>query len=515
MFHSKKRVMKKIHKSIAIKTICLGLAFSAVLAACNNYLDVKPQGQIDEEASISDPEAAQNLVTGIYNNLWLGNVHGFPFIGVTNIASDDADKGSNPDDAAATQGALDNLTMDANTTTLNDIWSGYYQAIARANKAIQVLESAAIDDATKSRLQGESRFLRAYLYFNLVRFFGGVPLVDKVLTPQEATSDQYQTKASKDAIYQFITADLEFALANLPVKGASGSQAGRATKGAAAGMLAKVSLYRQNWQRAYSLTDSIITGQVGTYGLLDDYANVWRETGENSIESLFEVQAGINASCDAAIDVYSVCQGPRAGGERGWADLGWGFGGPSQSLLDAYEAGDKRKDATIITVAAGGAVLWDGFRVPGRDSVENDRYNYKAYHSRTREQYCGNADRLPKNLRILRYGEVLLIHAEAALALGNMGAAVTDITALRTRAGLAPKGSLTRQDIWHERRVELGMEHDRFFDLVREDALVPGTAAAAFRVHGKTFTSGRNEVFPIPATQIQFSQGRLQQNSGY
>lgn len=507
--------MKNIHKSVVIKTVCLGFVLSAALIACNNYLDVKPQGQIDEEASVSDPAAAQNLVTGIYNNFWLGNIHGFPYIGITNIASDDADKGSSADDASATQGALDNLTMDANTSTLNDIWSGYYQAIARSNKAVQVLGSAAIDETTRAHLQGEARFLRAYLYFNLVRLFGGVPLVDKVLTPDEAMSDQYQTRASKDAVYQFITGDLEYALANLPVKGDAGSQAGRATKGAAAGMLAKVSLYRQNWQRAYSLTDSIITGKVGSYGLLNNYADIWRETGENGIESLFEVQTGINASCDAAIDVYSVCQGPRAGGKRGWADLGWGFGGPSQSLINAYEPGDRRRDATVITVGPAGVVLWDGFRVPGRDSVENDRYNYKAYHSRTREQYCGNADRLPKNLRILRYGEVLLIHAEAALALGNEGAAVTDITALRQRAGLLPKATLTRQDIWHERRVELGMEHDRFFDLVREDALVPGTAAAAFQAHGKTFVRGKNEVFPIPATQIQFSQGKLQQNNGY
>lgn len=507
--------MKNIHKSVVIKTVCLGFVLSAALIACNNYLDVKPQGQIDEEASVSDPAAAQNLVTGIYNNFWLGNIHGFPYIGITNIASDDADKGSSADDASATQGALDNLTMDANTSTLNDIWSGYYQAIARSNKAVQVLGSAAIDETTRAHLQGEARFLRAYLYFNLVRLFGGVPLVDKVLTPDEAMSDQYQTRASKDAVYQFITGDLEYALANLPVKGDAGSQVGRATKGAAAGMLAKVSLYRQNWQRAYSLTDSIITGKVGSYGLLNNYADIWRETGENGIESLFEVQTGINASCDAAIDVYSVCQGPRAGGKRGWADLGWGFGGPSQSLINAYEAGDRRRDATVITVGPAGVVLWDGFRVPGRDSVENDRYNYKAYHSRTREQYCGNADRLPKNLRILRFGEVLLIHAEAALALGNEGAAVTDITALRQRAGLLPKATLTRQDIWHERRVELGMEHDRFFDLVREDALVPGTAAAAFQAHGKTFVRGKNEVFPIPATQIQFSQGKLQQNNGY
>jgi hypothetical protein len=109
----------------------------------------------------------------------------------------------------------------------------------------------------------------------------------------------------------------------------------------------------------------------------------------------------------------------------------------------------------------------------------------------------------------------LLIHAEAALALGNPGPAVTDINALRTRAGLPAKAAVTRADVWHERRVEMAMEHDRFFELVREDALAPGTAVAAFQAHGKTFVRGKNEVFPVPATQIQFSQGRLAQNPGY
>jgi len=493
-----------------------GAVFMSALFACNNYLDVKPQGQIDEEAAASDPATAQNLVTGIYNNMWVGKLHGFPFIGVTNIASDDADKGSSPDDAAPTQGQLDNLTMDANNSTFNDLWSGYYQAIARANKALGSLESStSLDAATKSRLQGEVHFLRGYFYFNLVRIFGGVPKIDKVLTPAEAAQDQYQTRASADDIYQLIISDLEFALANLPAKGASGSAVGRATKGAAAGMLAKVMLYRRNWQRAFSLADSVITGKVGPYSLVTDYATIWRQAGANNSESLFEIQTGTNATCDAAVEVYSNSQGPRAGGKRGWADLGWGFGGPSQSLVNEYEPGDKRLAATVITVGPTGTILWDNFRIPGRDSVENDRYNYKAYHSRTMEQFCGNQDRLPKNLRILRLAEVLLIHAEAALALGNGGAAAADVSALRVRAGLAGKPSVTLQDIWHERRVELAMEHDRYFELVRENGLAPGTAVAAFSKHGKTFVVGKHEVFPIPFTQIQFSQGKLQQNPNY
>jgi hypothetical protein len=499
------------HKNI---WCCLLTILFTGITSCDNYLDVKPQGQIDQEAAALDPATAQKLVIGVYNTMWEGNMHGFSYVGMTNIASDDADKGSNPGDDMQNSGALDNLTMDASVNTLNSIWSTFYLGVARANQALSSLEGSTLEETLKTQLIGEIRFLRAYFYFSLVRFFGGVPKIDKVITPQEASSATYQTKASKDEIYAFIISDLEYALANVAVKGGANAAAGRVSKGAAAGMLAKVMLYRQNWQRAFSLSDSIITQKVGAYNLLNNYFDIWREVGANGPESLFEVQTGVNSACEAAIANYPESQAPRAGGKFGWADLGWGFGTPSQSLLDEYDPGDLRQAATIMFINPGGTFLWDGFRVPGRDSVENDRYNYKSYHSQSAESNCGNRGRLPKNLRILRLGEIYLIHAEAALALGNTGAAIDDINALHPRAGLPPVGAVTRELIWHERRVELGMEHDRFFDLMRQDELEPGRAAAAFTAHGKTFAE-KNRVFPIPQRQIDLGGGNLLQNDGY
>lgn len=499
------------HKNILC---CLLTAVLTGITSCDNYLDVKPQGQIDQEASALDPATAQKLVVGVYNTMWEGDMHGFAFVQMTNIASDDADKGSNAGDDMPNSGALDNLTMDASVNTLNNTWRLFFLGVARANQALATLEGSTLSDALKNQLMGEVRFLRAYFYFELVRFFGGVPKIDKVITPQESNSATYQTRASEDEIYAFIIEDLEYALANLAIKGAELSEQGRASKGAAAGMLAKVMLYRQNWQRAFSLTDSIITQKVGTYGLLDNYFNIFREVGANSIESLFEVQTGINSACEAAIANFAECQAPRAGGKFGWADLGWGFGTPSQSLVDEYDDGDLREAATIMFINPNGTFLFDGFRIPSRDSVENDRYNYKSYHSQTAESNCGNRGRLPKNLRILRYGEILLIHAEAALALSNPNAAIGDINALHPRAGLGPVGSVTRESIWHERRVEMGMEYDRFFDLIRQDKLEPGRAAAAFAAHGKTFAE-KNKVFPIPQRQIDLGGGNLKQNDGY
>ena len=493
---------------------CLTGALLTGITACKDRLDVKPQGQIDEEAAASDPATAQNLVIGVYNTMWEGNMHGFSYVGMTNIASDDADKGSNADDGKPTYGALDDLTATGTVGNLNDVWAGFYLGVSRANQALATVQNSTLDNALKTQLMGEVRFLRAYFYFDLVRFFGGVPKIDKVLTPAESNSAQYQTKASADTIYQLIIGDLEYALANLAVKGGANTAVGRATKGAAAGMLAKVMLYRQNWARAYSLSDSLINGAVGSYGLVDNYEDIWRVTGANSIESVFEVQTGVNSACNAAIASYSECQGPRAGGKYGWADLGFGFGTPSQSLLDDYEPGDKREAATVIFITSTGTILWDGRRIPSQDSVQNSYYNYKAYHSQIKEPFCGDRGRLPKNLRVLRLGEVRLIHAEAAFNTGKPGEALDDLNALRPRAGLAPLAGADLHTIWHERRVELAMEHDRFFDLIRENEVEPGIAAAAFAKHGKTFAD-KNKVFPIPKTQIDLSQGNLKQNDGY
>lgn len=487
----------------------------AGLTACNEFLDTPPQGQIGEAAVRSDPTAAQSLVTGVYNSLWEENMHGFSFVGMTNIASDDGDKGSSPADGANSFGTFDNLNPTPNVGNINDLWSAYFRSIAKANQALSLIPLSPADQTTRNQLEAEVRFLRGYFYFNLVRFFGGVPIIETVPPVGDINNTALQARASREEVYRLITSDLRFAADNLPIK--AETQTGKATKAAAMGMLAKVYLYQKNWQQAYTLTDSIIKNQVGTYDLLPNYANIWREVGANSAESLFEVQTGINLSCTAAINLYSVCQGPRAGGKRGWSDLGFGFNTPSQSLLTEYEPNDLRRDGTILFInpSPQGTVLWDGFRVPSRDSVENERYNYKAYHSRTAERNCGNNDRLPKNLRILRLGEVLLIHAEAAQALGRSAEALVDINRLRARAGLPAQTTVDLAKIWHERRVELAMEHDRFFDLVRQEEVQPGRAVQAFAAHGKTFTKGKNEVFPIPQTQIQLSGNVLTQNPGY
>jgi hypothetical protein len=511
--------MKKIYSKKLTMIACCAMVLTLALSACKHYLEVAPQGQITQDQIASDPAQAKNLVIGIYNVFYIGgfdpDIDSFQFVIMTDIASDDADKGSSPDDYADAK-QIDNLQTAATNGVVNNVWTGHYQGISRANQALDKLQNAQFDAATKNALIGEARFLRAYFYFNLVRLYGGVPLLDKLPLASEANQDKYQTRATADDIYKFIISDLDFAVTNLPDKGAT--DVGRATKSAAQSLEAKVYLYMKNYQKAYDLSTAVISG--GKYTLVKDYSLIWRQKpingdgGNNNSESIFEIQAGINKDCSAGINLYTVSQGPRAGGKFGWADLGFGFNNPSASLLSEYEANDVRKAGTVISIQPHGTVLWDGFRIPGQDSVQNSTYSYKAYHSRTAEDNCGgNTDRLPKQVRILRYADILLINAEAAFQLGRVGEATTNLNLVRTRAKL-PAATASLATIWHERRMELAEEHDRFFDIVRQDAVQPGRAAAAFAAHGKTWKATA-ALFPIPQTQIDLSGGRLKQNPGY
>lgn len=488
-----------------------------MISSCKKgFLDIPVQGS---ETTASDPALAQKLVTGVYNSLlqgdsWnTGDVHGFAYISATDIMSDDADKGSYPDDQAVTAGQFDNFTLTSTNEFAATLWSGHYNSIGAANVALQNLQTAALDTGTKNKLIGEVRFLRGYLYFNLVRMYGGVPLVlsnPKDLN-QAYTDSTYQVRANVNVVYDSIEADLQYAVNHLPVVNGTG----HAAKGAAQGMLAKVYMYQKQWQQVFDLTNAVINS--GVYSLDTSYAVLFRQAGDNSPECIFEIETGEFNNTNLGIPNYTVAQGPRVGGLGGWDDLGWGFDDPTTTLVNSYEPGDRRKNATIIFIDNSGThvgtILWDGFRIPSSDSVQNLRYNYKAYTSKTLEKYAdpGNKDR-PKNIHVLRYADILLMNAEAAIQPGinQSGKALTDINLIRARAGLSNKAGITIDDIWQERHVELAMEHDRFWDIVRQ-----GRAAQIMQAAGKSFVAGKHELLPIPSTQIQLSGGKLKQNPGY
>ena len=473
------------------------LVFTVVFSSCEDDLNVLPNDQMTEIDFLNNPENAIQLVNGVYNKQLDWNMYSFSWIGMTSITSDDADKGSTLTDTGSDKHKMDNLTFESTDMSFNDVWNGRYDGIYRANNALFYLEQLNIDANLKNRLIGEVKFLRALFYFDLVRCFGGVPLVvSKIdINDSETVNNVVFVRKSKTETYAQIETDLTDAIEKLPIKNQYvGDNIGRASKGAAQALLAKAYLYQEKWQLAFDMSNNVMTS--GQYDLLPNYADVWKEIGENKSESIYEVQATLTKGLVGYTDV----QGP-----RGTPDLGWGFNTPSVQLMNSYEPGDVRKNATIMMVPS---VLWDGFVAPS--TWNNPRYNYKAYQCSIAESWDGNKGETAKNLRILKYSDILLIHAEAAFKLGNTSEALTQVNVIRNRALLPSLTTLTIQQLFNERLWEMAMEHDRWFDLVRT-----GQAKAAMEANGKDFVIGKHEFFPIPSDQIIQSGGRLIQNPGY
>jgi hypothetical protein len=493
MLVSKKFIMKSILKYNYLFLLTLFFSFSA----CEDDLNIEPNTALSEFDFLNNPENAINLVNGVYNKQLDYNMYSFSWIGITSITSDDADKGSTTTDTGTDKHKMDNLTFDATDISFNDVWEGRYAGIYRANNALFYLEQLTIEANLKNRLIGEVKFLRALYYFDLVRCFGGVPLVTSKIdiNDTETINQVVFNRKSKEETYTVIETDLLDAIERLPLKSQySPNDLGRATKGAAQALLAKAYLYQTKWQLAYEMSGNVINS--GQYFLLADYAKVWREAGENGSESIYEVQASLTNG----LRDYTNVQGP-----RGTPDLGWGFNTPSLNLVNSYPAGDLRRAGTVMFVPS---TLWDGFLAP--ISWNNPRYNYKAYQSQIAESWNGDKGNTAKNLRILKYSDILLIRAEAASELGMVGEATDRVNEIRVRAGLAELTSVTITDVYKERRLEMAMEHDRWFDLVRT-----GQAVSAMAANGKTFIVGTHERFPIPQDQIIQSNGVLLQNPGY
>ncbi|WP_128545601.1 RagB/SusD family nutrient uptake outer membrane protein [Larkinella soli] len=490
--------------TIAKNWIRVALAGTLLLTgqACSEeFLDKKPQGELITEDFFQSQEGALKATNAIYWQLRQWPTHIFAFLAVSSMTSDDAEKGSEPGDAVFLN-EFDQFTVTATNFILNDFWSGQYLGIAKANQVIQRLPGIQMDETLKARLIAEAKVLRAYFYFNLVRTFGGVP---KITAIQDDNAPAVP-RASRQEIYQLIEQDLNDAIAVLPEKSAYAAEdMGRVTKGAAKGWLAKVAMYQGKWNDVLRLTDEIM--KSGQYDLKTPYEVIFTEAGENTSESVFEVQ-------NAAL--------PQGGGGSQYAEvqsvrgqLGWGFNVPSEDLVKSYEAGDPRKAATIIER---GERMPDGVVV--LPNAVNPYYNQKAYVAQNETKSPNGLGDSNKNIRLLRYADIVLMNAEAANELGQSQQAVTSLNAVRARArgsnaAVLPDVKFTskeqlKQAIWKERRSELAMEHDRFWDLVRQ-----GRAGQVLRPLGKQFVEGKNEVMPIPQPQIDASGGVLTQNPGY
>ena len=342
--------MRKLYKI----SVCL-IAITFLIVGCEkDFLDVNPT-QETPDVALSDPDVAPELVNSIYN-IFLGfNMSSFPWYGATEITSDNANKGSSEGDTGTYQQNHAEYTYTPTEASFRNLWENHYLGIARANQAVILLPDVDIDEDLKNRLLGEARFLRGLMYFRMVQMFGGVPIIDFIPDPndEEDINRAYQ-RASLEEVYAFIEEDLQFAIDNLPLKSEyAPNDLGRAPKGAALGLMAKVKLYQEEWQEAYDYSNQVIAS--GEYQLEPNYEDIWKEEFENGVESIFEIQ-GRGETPSLGVNNYRTSQGAR--GQGGW---GWGFNSPSEDLVNAYEEGDTRMDATIIFR---GETLYDGRFVP-------------------------------------------------------------------------------------------------------------------------------------------------------
>lgn len=488
-----------------------------VLSACffsgcaDDYLDVKQTETVSTEdiALFNNNDGAKSFVTAIYSEFLEWDMSSFGWIGLASITSDDADKGSTPGDTGADKDVLDALTYNSSNPSAESTFNANYAGINRCNQALNILPKLdKADPALRARLEGEAKFLRAFMYFTLVKCYGGVPIIDRLSSLPLTTEDKAMqlTRKTSAEVYAFIEKDLNEAILVLSNKADyPANEKARASKGAAYALLAKVNLYQKNWQKVID-NCNLVTG----YSISPDYAKMFRLEGENDGESIFEIN-GVGSIPVRGISGYSNTQGVR----DSW---GWGFNQPSQSLLNAYEPGDLRKDGTIIFR---GTTLYDGTKVPllvlKEGEVDpNPRYNYKAYSSAFRDAWETDA-----NIKYLRYAEVLLMKAEALNELNLTTEAIPLLNTIRNRAGLGNTPATSQADvrlaIWKERRVELAFEFDRFFDLVRTGQAKAALAADKSNIfpNGRVFMEGKNELFPIPDSFIRISEGMSQQNPGY
>jgi len=384
---------------------------------------------------------------------------------MTEIPADNSTTGGNDPDFLT----IDNFTVNGDNVPNAEFWAEHYIVIVRANTVLDKIPNIDMDETIKSSILGEAKFLRAFTYFDLVRMYGGVPIITEI---QDFFSDFEVPRATAEQVYDLIIADLKEAIATLPDTRNS-AEAGRATSGAAKALLTKVYLTTKDYAEAMELAREIIAS--GRYRLMDTYDENWlKETSDNNEESIFQLQytgCGPQGTGNALQAFFAPFGQGITKNSDGWGSQTATSGqadGQGTTIADAFEENDSRKYHTIMT--------------PG--------------------------DFYP----MINSEDVLLSLAEAACATGGGISITPDVleafNAVRIRANLEPVTAVTTEMVFQERRVEFAFENQRWFDLLRA-----GTTLEVMRLHGKSLEE-HNLLFPIPNEELVVNKN-LTQNPGY
>jgi SusD family. len=495
----------KIHSKQLLFLVILLLVF---LTGCKDFLQRDPQGDLTQTSFPVTKSDALSATNAAYATLrdWYYGSGGYPIL---DIMSDDANKGSNTNDQLPTVGPFDNFTFTPAADGLDRWWATLYQGIKRTNVVIEKVPGIQMDTTLRNRYIAEARFIRGLLYFDLLRAWGGVPKVLDLNPPLKLT------RSTRDDIYTIIINDLLYAVKNLGEKSTlSSSDAGRATKGAAKALLARVYLFKQDYVNAEKYALEVINSNE--YSLEPLFVDANGINGNNGVESVFEVGA-------IGVDDYSGGGNQYANtqGVRGSPNRGWGFNRPSMDLRNSFELGDPRLKGTIIDLGDtidGVVIKGDG---PTPDVVKDSAGNVIQMECYNRKVWVPGDNTITEwgfHRRLIRYADVLLMAAEALNENDKPDQALIYLNMVRKRArqgnnSILPDITTTdkntlRDKIIFERRHELALEGFRFWDLVRT-----GRAASVLGPLG--FISGKHELLPIPQSEIDLSQKTLEQNPNW
>ncbi|SFD17155.1 RagB/SusD family nutrient uptake outer membrane protein [Algibacter pectinivorans] len=526
--------MKKI---VLFLTIITALVF----VGCDkeDFLDQPVQGKQTLDDFFSNAQNAENFINGIYRKIngeswWQVNFQRQ----INEMATDDNWAGNTEQPRPDIFG-IAQYNVFPGSTYFNSFWESHYIGITRANIALDRIPGVEIDLEKKEQYLGEAKFIRAFFYFDLVRNFGGVPIVssyNEILDP----SINDKTRASVEDVYAFVEADLKEAIGSLPRKSEyAPTDLGRATKGAAQSLLAKVYLYQEKWDKAQTMAKTVMDS--GEYALEPDFANLYKVGFAHGVESIFAVEFINNPTFSEVGGQFPITNGSRG-------DRGWGWGSPTSDLENAFlsEGDNIRLRSTIIKH---GEPVFGDPEVSEFDGIPSENKSGRT----NRKYYTPLADRpepyargqIPGQYIHLRLADVILIHAEAAYFNDDETSARNSMKLVRDRVGLDTNMSLSgtalRDAIWKERRLELALEQQRLYDIRRQKingvpriALILGPNGSFVKYNteestdpfettnlkesqdsGALFDPNIHMLWPIPPEEIQLSRGNIKQNPGY
>ena len=486
-----------------MKKILIILIVPIIFISCSDELNLAPISTPSAASFFANATDVEVAVNAAYDALQQQGLYGESINYLFEVRSDNSDE-SSLGGRGGIVSDIDLFSVMSSNAVLEAVWKDSYMGIQRCNAVLNRIDGIDMDTTTKTIRKGEVQFIRGLIYFNLVRIFGDVPLVvTETIDPFESFGNG---RDASSAIYSQIVSDLTAAASGLP---ASQSVVGKATSGAANALLGKVQLTLGNYSEAITAL-----GDVTGYSIVGNNADLFGESNENNAESIFEVQyvSGSGSSFQVNGEGSGLGEGsvlsnlfaPLGGGAL--VENGSSNGGnrPTQDLWDSYDPTDLRRDVNI-----------------GQFGVDNVLYPKKMVAPTAGPLDSGI------NAIVLRYADVLLMHAEALNEQGYVadGPAFDLVNQVRTRAGLTDLTSATvtnqaefRLAVENERRWELAFENHRWPDLVRTGRAIDVMTGHTTNTGGVPVVlsvSSNQLLYPVPQSEIDTNPALLPQNAGY